>query len=179
MIEGHDRSRRARGTPPERGVMVERGLRKHALGWLDPRPFDAETVAVEPQARGEVEVFLVALIAVAGVARRVLERGRVIVSSSQLSEVVLPPSLWCAEIAVPQRKPLGRGLAGLAPPFAAGAIDAAARPAVPAMTARRVGSAAGGMFLSLFCGDDSRAPFCPSPRPSAGVRVTSGDVVRG
>ncbi len=55
------------------GIMVERSLREHAGFWLDARPFDAETIAVEPDHLRDVEVFFIAMIAVAGVAGRLLE----------------------------------------------------------------------------------------------------------
>jgi hypothetical protein len=58
--------------------MVDHRLRELALGRLDPRPFHAEAIGVEPDAARQIEVLLPQQEAVGGIARRLLEHGRLL-----------------------------------------------------------------------------------------------------
>lgn len=113
VIVGHDRRLAVGVTGLEHAlVVVQLGVRKGSRARLDPGPFDPKPVAVEAQSGVQRDILGVAMLAVAGVARPVLVDGRVTISSSQTSELVLAPSLWWAEIAVPHRNPAGAFLGG-------------------------------------------------------------------
>ena len=77
VIVGHHRLQAARVARLEHAaVMVELGGRELPWLGLDPRPFDPEAVAVEAEVRGDRDVLGIAVVAVAGVARRLAVQRR-------------------------------------------------------------------------------------------------------
>src|SRR3546814_7104323 len=89
--------------------MVELGVREMPLARLDPRPFDAEPVAVEPEAFGEREILAIAVIAVACVARTLLEQRRGnILGQPGVAVGVVALALVCRDRGAPEEAP-GRG----------------------------------------------------------------------
>ena len=81
MMKGYDRRDLVLVTACEHAaVMVECGARELAGLGLDARPFDREAVGVEAEPREHRDVVGVAMVLVAGVARRLDERraGRVL-----------------------------------------------------------------------------------------------------
>jgi hypothetical protein len=56
--------------------MVKLGFGETAFFGLDPRPFDAEPITVEPERGCEIEILFVAVITITRIARTVDERGR-------------------------------------------------------------------------------------------------------
>ena len=75
VMKGHDRRDLVLVTACEHAaVMVERGARELAGFGLDARPFDREAVGVEAESREHRDVVGVAMVLIAGVARRLDER---------------------------------------------------------------------------------------------------------
>src|SRR3569623_1873325 len=76
MAEGHDRPQPSGATRFEHPrIMVELSIGEVTLAWLDPRPFDAEPIAIESEIGGDRDILGVTVIAVASVARPFLEDG--------------------------------------------------------------------------------------------------------
>ena len=75
VMKGYDRRDLVLVTACEHAaVMVERGARELAGFGLDARPFDREAVGVEAESREHRDVVGVAMVLIAGVARRLDER---------------------------------------------------------------------------------------------------------
>ena len=72
-------------------VVLERGLGELALGRLDPRPLDAEPEGVVAEVGLDGDVLPVAVVEVAGVARRLQARGAVFVLPPPPVAVGVPP----------------------------------------------------------------------------------------
>ena len=113
VVEGHDRRDAAlvagRAHAP---VVVEGGEGELPLGGLDPAPFQREAVGAEAEVGHQADV----LGASGGRSRRRRRstrrtRRRGCAPTSHQSLLVLPPSIWWAEVAVPHRNP-GRELGG-------------------------------------------------------------------
>ena len=90
-------------------VVVELGLRELTVLGLDATPLHREPVRVEPEAREQLR----GLAGSACSARRRRRSARRspspgLCSHSHQSLFQLPPSTWCAAVAVPQRKPSGK-----------------------------------------------------------------------
>ena len=75
-------------------VVIERRARELALGRLDARPLDAEAEGVVPDVSLRRDVRAVAVVEVAGVARRLEARSPSLCSHHHQSLLVLPPSTW-------------------------------------------------------------------------------------
>src|SRR5579871_5328212 len=95
------------------GVMVELGIGEEALIGLDAGPFDAESIAVESQSRRERNVLVVAVIAVAGIARTFfIDGGLDVFHQPGVAVVVVALALVGRDGSAPQ-KVLGSGTASL------------------------------------------------------------------
>ena len=92
-------------------VVVERGVRELAVLGLDARPLDREPVRAEAEIGEQRDVLRVAPEVVAASPDGSAHPDPGVCSHAHQSLFQLPPSIWCAAVAVPQRKPSGNVIA--------------------------------------------------------------------
>ena len=107
VVERHDGCEPAREAGVGDGLVVGKCAGVEPTLGLDTSPLDREAVGVAAETGNEVEVGLPEVVGVAGCAGRFAEDDGVCCSRNQVSEFVLPPSIWWPAVETPHRKSAG------------------------------------------------------------------------